>query len=320
MREKFKATGAIAVCMMMVLASAAFGGNLGGDIGVHELFDPAARTTTVGTYGSKVVDRRNYRSSVVELNSAKSSAGSACSLYVKMQESDAAARVSWNNATAGADSVANGLRVDSSSISFAVYFKPTTATSISKIYLNMREEGTVTDGKKIWVSVYKDSAGEPLNTVYHADSYDTLLVDSLSSSWELMMFELDRPLTLTTTDSFQVVIEADYTISGTNYIAFQTETETSGGDFSYQDSAGTWTAVTTKDGVGYLMEYTFTDISSAELDTATHVIPMFDTYDLALRPQKQYIRALGTVVGTSGSFICGAAFIGGEARIKPVTD
>ena len=71
---------------------------LGEKTQTSELFDIAARTTTVGTYGSKDIDKRGFDSSLCILNSAASSAGSSVTLDVKMQESDPVAR-SQDNST-----------------------------------------------------------------------------------------------------------------------------------------------------------------------------------------------------------------------------
>lgn len=312
----------LSVLFLIALFSFGYSDQLGNEIGTYELFYPLARTQTVGTYGSRVVDCNGFRSGVVLWQTAKSSAGSACSAYVVVQESNTAVPGGGlNNMTAStADSL--GLRNTADSTNWKLAFSVTQDSSrtISSVTLKMRKVGSPTTTNGVILSIQTDNSGDPSGTQVHADAIDTVLISSIGSTWQWVTFTFERPVDLTASTTYHYVLTGNYTISTANYISVYLETVGSGGDVEYAGANGAWTQVATSDIVGKILRYNFTNIAATYMDTATHNVAAFDTKDIDLRNKKRYIRAKATIVGTSGSFVSSGAVILGEPLNKPVGD
>lgn len=296
---------------------------LGNDVGTYELFDPAARITTVGTYGSKVVDRSGFLSGVALWQSAKSSAGSACSTSVVMQEaSEAVYGGGLNNMVATtADSL--GLRsvADSTYVKVGFVVTQDSARTINSVTLKLRKTGTVTGTNSVTLSIFSDSAnGDPSDILVHADAVDSVKISSIAATWGWVTFTFDRPVDLAAATDYHYILTGTYTISTSNYVLVYLETVASGGDVEYEGAAQDWTQVTTSDIVGKILRYNFSNITTAVFDTATHTAGIFDTKDINFRGKKRYVRAKATIIGSSGSFVSSGAITLGEPTVKPVTD
>ena len=290
---------------------------LGERISTTELLPIAARTTTVGTYGSAVIDRVEKDSSRVILHSAASSAGTGVSLAVKMQESDAAGAGSFDNRSG--TEVAVELRKGSNdNIKLAAKVTQSGARQVKSVFLRLKNVGTIASGKTVTVTLETDSSGDPSGTAIHADATATVLCSSIDSSFDWVEFELTRPVDIADTTVFHIVLSGNYTESSSNYIAWATETVGSGGDFNIFDSA--WGGVSsTTAAMGYIEEYNFSDISGAAFTAVDETAGSFQELDVELSERKRYLRALATVTGTSASFQCGAHIILGNAAERHVS-
>lgn len=318
MKRIFQITGLFLIALFSIGNS----DRLGNEVGTYELFYPLARTQTVGTYGSKVIDRNGFRSGVVLWQSTKSSAGTACSAYVVVQESnEAVPGGGLNNMTAStADSLGIRNVADSTNIQVAFTVTQDSTRTISSVTLKMRKVGAPTATNGVILTIQTDNSGDPSGTAVHADAIDTVLISSIGSTWQWVTFTFDRPVDLTASTVYHYVLSGNYTISTTAHVQVYLETVGSGGDITSQGPAAAWTASTTSDIVGKVLRYNFSNIAATYMDTATHVISAFDTKDIDLRGKKRYIRAKATVVGTSGSFVSSGAVTLGEAINKPVED
>lgn len=287
-------------------------------INVQELFDPAARVTTVGTYGSKVIDRIDYGACVAVLNSAASSAGTSVTLDVVVQEADAAAANSIFDRSDGDEDTDVELRKDSNdNIKLAVQFTTVAACTISSVFLRLKKAGTITSGKIVTCRIETDSSDDPTGTLVHADATKDVETDDIDSAYSWVEFAFDRPVDLAAATAYHIVLTGDYTESDTNCVKMATSTVASGGTFNIFDSA--WGGISATDaGVGYIFTYTFADISGAEFTTVDETAASFEEVEIDLRPQKRYIRAKATVAGSSASFICGASVVLGNAKTVPV--
>lgn len=312
----------ITVLFMIALFSFVYSDRLGNEVGTYELFYPLARTQTVGTYGSKVIDCNGFRSGVILWQTAKSSAGSACSAYVVVQESNAASYGGGLNNMAASTADSLGLRntADSTNYKLAFIVTQDSSRTISSVTLKMRKVGSPTTTNGVILSIQTDNSGDPSGTQVHADAIDTVLISSIGATWQWVTFTFDRPVDLTASTVYHYVLSGNYTISTANYISLYLETVGSGGDIEYIGPADAWTQVATSDVVGKVLRYNFSNIAATYMDTATHAISAFDTKDIDLRGKKRYIRAKATIVGTSGSFVSSGAAILGEAHNKPVEE
>lgn len=312
----------ITVLFMMALFSFVHADRLGNEVGTYDMFYPLARTTVVGTYGSKVVDCNGFRSGVFLWSTAKSSAGSACSAYVVVQESnEAVPGGGLNNMTAStADSIGIRNVADSTNIRVAFTVTQDSSRTISSVTLKMRKVGAPTATNGVILTIQTDNSGDPSGTAVHADAIDTVLISAISSTWTWVTFTFDRPVDLTASTVYHYVLSGNYTISTTAYAQVYLETVGSGGDITSQGPAAAWTASTTSDIVGKILRYNFSNIAATYMDTATHLVSAFDTKDIDLRGKKRYIRAKTTIVGTSGSFVSSGSATLGEAINKPVEE
>lgn len=284
-----------------------------------ELFDIAARVTTVGTYGSAVIDRIGFDSALSILNSAASTAGSSVSLAVKMQDSDVTGR-GFDNSTGAAD-VDNDLRDGTASnIELGLQFTQSGARQIKSVWLNLKKKGTITSGKVVTVQVHGDTGGEkPDDTLVHADAAATVETDDIAATYGLVEFALTRPVDLADATAYWIVLEGDYDVSSTNCISLATTTVASGGNFNWHDADWDATMVTTKKGVAYTEEYNFGDITNATFTAVDELATSHQKIDVELPAEKRYIRALATVTGASASFQCGASLVLGRANKMPVS-
>lgn len=312
----------LSALFLIALFSFGYSDQLGNEIGTYELFYPLARTTTVGTYGSKVIDCNGFRSGVILWQTAKSSAGSACSSYVVVQESNAASYGGGLNNMVASTADSLGLRNVADSTRYKLAFEVTqdSTRTISSVTLKMRKVGSPTTTNGVILTIETDNSGDPSGTAVHADAIDTVLISGISSTWGWVTFTFDRPVDLTASTVYHYVLSGNYAISTSNYIQVYLETVGSGGDIECDSGAATWTGVSTSDIVGKVLRYNFSNITGTAMDTATHAAAVFDTKDIDLRGKKRYIRAKATIVGTSGSFVSSGAAILGEAHNKPVEE
>lgn len=291
---------------------------LGEKTKTSELLDVAARVTTVGTYGSAVVDRLGFDSSLCVQHSAASSAGSSVTLNTKMQESDAVARGSKDDADGAADNNYQLRDASTSNIKFSAKVTQSGARQIKSVFLKLKKEGTITSGKIVTCRLETDSTGDPSGTLVHADATKDVETDDIAAAYGFIEFELTRPVDIADTTVFHIVLTGDYTESTSNCITLAVSDVASGGDFNFFDAA--WdTMSTVLKSVGYIEQYTFSDISGAAFAAVSETAGAFEKLDVELVGKKRYVRALATVAGTSASFQCGASVVLGNAADKPVS-
>lgn len=289
---------------------------LGEQIKVSELLPIATRTQTVGTYGSAVVDRKDFLSAVAVLSSNKSTAGSSVSLACKMQHSIDLAR-GYDNST-GAESTDVKLRDGTASnIKLSAKFTQSGARQIAKVFLRLKSLGTITAGKTVTVTIETDSTSDPSGTAVHADATASVLCSTIGTSYEWVEFELTRPVDLADATPYHVVLTGDYDVSSSNCVILATTTVASGGNFNYFDAAYT-TMSTTEKVVGYIEEYNFADVSGWAFTAVSELADSFQSDDADLSALNAKIRMLATITGASASFVCGANVILGSAKELPV--
>jgi hypothetical protein len=289
---------------------------VGNDVKVSELFPVQARTQVVGTYGSYAIDRMNYGSCVSLLHSAKSSAGSACTLAVVMQESDAPVVGSKELRTA-TSVVEKKVRTDSTNLKIGCKFTQTGARQINSVSLYLKKTGTLTAGKAIIVTLQTNNSGVPSGTLVSADAIDSLLVDSLTTSYAFKKFTFQKPIDVANSSIYHVVVDGNYDLSAANYVSAGAKTVASGGDYNLADSAGWNATVATTQVLAFDEEFNFSNITGGSFTGVTELAPSIQTVSTNLAGAKRYVRAKATIVGTSASFQSGASIILGDPKTKP---
>lgn len=279
------------------------------------LFPLAARTTVVGTYGSEVVDRVGFESAVHRLSSAASSAGTGVSLAVKLQSSGNVAR-GYDNSAGAADAGVELRKGSNDNYRLSIKFTQSGARQINKVFLKLKNTGTITAGKIVTVTIETDSTGNPSGTAVHADATANVLCNAIGSSYQWVEFAFVRPVDLADATVYHIVLTGDYTAHATNCIVLATSTVASGGNFNIYDSS--WGTMSTTDkGVGYVEQYNFSDVTSQAFTAVTEAAGSFQSKKVDLRSSGRYLRHLATVTGTSASFQCSSSISLGGADFQP---
>lgn len=316
MKRNFILTAILAFASLFLCAPQFAVASVGNDVTVSELFPIAARTQVVGTYGSYAIDRKDFRSSVALLHSAKSSAGTACTLSVALQESDAPA-VGSKELRSVASIVDKKIRTDSTNLKIGCKFTQAAAKQINSVSLYLKKTGTIASGKSIIVTLQTNNAGVASGTLVNVDAIDSFPVDSLSTSYLFKTFIFQKPIDVAASTIYHIVVDGDYALSSANYVSAATQTVASGGDYNLKDSAGWNATVATTQVLAWDEEFNFSNITGGSFLSVTELAPSIQTVNTNLAGIKRYVRAKATIVGTSASFQCGASIILGEPRTKP---
>jgi hypothetical protein len=289
---------------------------IGEETKTQELFDIASRTTVVGTYGSKVIERGTARSCIAILNSAKSAAGSTTSLAIKMQESDAVTR-GVDSSSASADNDVKLRSAADTAIKLSKKFTQSGARQISKVFLKLKSLGSITAGKIVTARIETDSTGDPSGTLVHADATASVLCSAIATSYGWVEFAFSRPIDLANATVYHIVLIGDYDVSSSNCIILATDTVASGGDYNIYTT--TWGTMSTTQVVNcYAEQYNFSDISSYTFTAVDELAASHQAKEWSLLTQKQYLRAKATVTGTSADFTCGASIVI-DGALRPVS-
>lgn len=290
---------------------------LGNQVGTYELFSPAARTTVVGEYGSYIKDRTGFNSAVASLQSAKSSAGSACTLKVVAQHSDNPVDGVISNRIVS-DTASIPILKDVKALAIGVDFTQTSNRQLRSFTVKMKRVGTLTSSYVV-ARLSKDTSDLPCDTLVHGALIDSVLASSIGTSYGWHTFTFDAPQDIDSMSQYHLTLSATYACSTDNYVRVLVESVTSGGDIEI-NADSVWQDSAQYAIVGYSQVMNFSDISGTTFDNATHSAGVFDTKDINLRSCNKYIRMKLTSVGTDGSFVSSGLVTLGEARKRPVTD
>ena len=310
----------IILCVIMISAFLlvnAKADQVGNEIGTYEMFDLAARTSLVGTYGSKALDRTGFNSCVAIVQSAKSSAGESCSLEVIVQHSSAPVDglISTRRPNDATDMALND---HANRKMIAAEFTQKADQQLKSITVKLKKVGTLTD-KYVIATLKADSSGLPDGDAVHADLIDSVATASIDTVYKWFTFNFDRPQDMDSGEVYHMELSTDYTADGANYVVVQVDDVDSNGNVEVL-KATTWQDSAAYNLVGYTQVYNFKDISGTLMGKATTTAPMFSTKDINLRSKGRYLRLKMTCAGTSGSFVSGGLIVLGESRKKPVTD
>lgn len=290
---------------------------VGNEIGTYEMFDPAARTSLVGTYGSKVLDRTGFNSCVAIVQSAKSSAGESCSLEVIVQHSSSPVDglISTRRPNDATDMALND---HANRKMIAAEFTQKADQQLKSITVKLKKVGTLTD-KYVIATLKADSLDLPDGDTVHADLIDSVATASIDTAYKWFTFKFDRPQDMDSGEVYHMELSTDYTADGANYVVVQVDDVDSNGNVEVLKST-TWQDSAAYNLVGYTQVYNFKDISGTLMKKATTTAPMFSTKDINLRSKGKYLRLKMTCAGSDGSFVSGGLIVLGESRKKPVTD
>lgn len=242
--------------------------------------------------GQADVDITALKGRGMVIMSAMTSAGSSPTLDLKLQQSPALA-AGGEYATVGANDIVlrNG---SNDNIKLAAKWTQSGARQIKTASLMLKNNGTITAGKLLTLTINTNSTADPSSTVL--GTADTVLCSAVGTSYAYVTFTFAKPVDVADATVYWLVLAGDYTESSSNNITWRTATVGSGGNANVFDSA--WSAVTTNSREFYLREYNFTDVTGGgftQVTTATST----QTRQLNLDNLSPIVRAHATVTGSS---------------------
>jgi hypothetical protein len=167
----------------------------------------------------------------------KSSTGAASDLKLMLHRAkDYLKDTAFETATDNWDS----LRADAARTKLAQGVTPATGGSCEFVDLQLFKAGAPTG--RIWITIEADASGSPSGTpLVTSDKIDVSGV-TVSNAW--IRFPFRTPVTLTGSTVYHVVLQGDYTLSGTNLVNWRGVLAGgyAGGAFKKFDGASTWSA------------------------------------------------------------------------------
>lgn len=207
------------------------------------------------------------------------------------------------------------LRDDTASnIELGIQFTPTSDITVTSVFLNLMVNGTIAAGKKVTMTIQADSSDEPDDSDLFTP-IEVLCSTISDEAFTAVEFELTTPYHLTADATYWIVLEGDYTQSGTNNVALAIDTVASGGNVNFHDAD--WdTLVTTQKGHCAVLGYVWSNVTSA----STGALASSDgvhLFDVNLDARKHYLRMKKTIATNASD--AAAIFIAGGAIVEPVT-
>lgn len=235
------------------------------------------------------------------------------SFALKVQDSAALARQAASTYPAGGATVLELRKGTNDNIKIAASFTNAgVARSVKKVGLCLKQDGTIAAGKKLTVGIYADSTGDPGSIVGAAAG--TVLVSDVPVEFGIVEFTFATPVELAADTLYHIVLEGDYDVSSTNYVAWRSLTGASGGNENIYDSA--WGGnVATETLEFYIEGYAFADVSGK---TMTAMVAADVVHRLALKSTevRRLVRVVLTLTSTTSLGMAVTAIL--SKRTHPV--
>lgn len=212
--------------------------------------------------------------------------GSGKEVTVKLQHSDAIAKgAEYATTTSLGDTILRSAA--DTNIKLGARFTQDGARQVKKIFLTLKRAGTITAGKIVKASLYTEDTDAPDALL---GTSANVLCTAIGTDYEDVEFTFATPIDLADATDYFVVLEGDYTESGTNCIKWQTDTVVSGGNFIHYTTS--WQAGTaTKSFWFENWEYNFANITGGAFTTVGNVAAN-EALLLNIDNMKEYIRAI----------------------------
>lgn len=257
------------------------------------------------TQYSDVVDARDFREIVFALD-VGAITGTNPTLDCKVQEA-AAEAVDTDLQVAQTVDAWTGLRIGAATqVKLSQSF--TTSAGATPTYyrveLPMKQVGTITSGN-IWLTLEGDSTGDPDGTAVQTSEVVDATSITTDTNGETVSFIFRRPIALTASTTYHLVLQGDYSASASNYIAWGEDTVVSGGGGEKYDAA--WADEATKDRIVTAYTLTFADISGKTWDQVTNSWNVangetVEEVQVDAQDDGRYLRVVATIGGTTPKF------------------
>lgn len=260
---------------------------------VVTLLAPQALTATA--YGAPL-DLREVESDEAMIALAVGAVtGTNPTLDVKIQNSPALAR-GLNTIAVGA--TYTKLRIGATdNVELAATWTQSGARQIKKMSLFLKNNGTITAGKILTLTINADSTGDPGSVL---GTSATVLCSDVPTAGGYVTFTFATPVNLADATAYHAVLTGDYTADATNNITWRSKTVASGGNQKIKDAA--WAAVVATEAFEiYAEQYNFADASGytiAQITSANQVKRLGIPHWAVGR----HIRPVFTLAGTNPNF------------------
>jgi len=279
---------------------------LGDAVRAVQLVPPQAVTATMYGYP---LDVREVATEEMLITVAVGAITGTPTLDIKIQESPSLAR-GLNVITPG--STFTVLRNNTNdNVNLAAKWTQSGQASIKKMTLFLKNNGTITAGKILTLTINADSAGSPGSAIGTAD---TILCSAVPAAGAFITFTFATPVNVSDATVYHAVLDADYTLSSSNNITWRSKTVASGGNQEIKDSA--WAAAVATEALEiYAEQYVFTDVSGLTLSQITTGSVVRRLPILTSQVARHFRPVLTVGGGTPNMLVCVMAHL--EVKRKP---
>lgn len=272
-----------------------------GGFTVLSILANAVRASTVYSADFDMIDYEGQALAILDA----AAQGSGKTANIKFQNSPALAQGQYYTTTGDTDKKLNVATSGKTKVS--VSFTQSGARQVKKIYLMLKQAGTIAADKVLTLTIEGDSTGDPDGSAI--GTAGTVLAASVGSSYGWVEFTFSIPVDLADATAYHLVLTSNYTASDSNYISWQGLTVGSGGNA--EDYGGSWADVATLNLLHNVMQYNFADITGAAF---TEVGNAASAQSKVIKINgNRFLRAKDTVAGGSAT---GATSVGLVVRPK----
>lgn len=128
---------------------------------------------------------------------------------------------------------------------------------IKKVILQLKKNGTITEGKKVFVEIFADTAGSPSGAALATS--ETVLCSALGTSYGDAEFEFETAFEVSDATTYHIVLCGDYDASAENNVTWSTKGSIGAGAGNLNTlNDTTWTPDTTKSAMFEISQQNFT--------------------------------------------------------------
>lgn len=274
---------------------------------------PAAKAAT---FNGGVVDARGYRK-VLFFQDVDAITGTSPTLDGKIQEATALGTDTVLQTGLGATDAWIPLRNNTNdNIELALSWTTVGAVTIYQVQLKLRQEGTLSAGDYVYLTIEGDSGGDPDGTPVATSELLDATTISTDTDGAYYTFTFKVPADLGATTDYHVVLKGNYTLSAVNQVQLGVETVASGGNLEILDASWADQGTSTVDAQGFSLS--FADVSGATFTQVTDALGEAETpqeIEVDTGVNGPWLRYVGTLGGTTPSFTMAVTAIGGEKKV-----
>lgn len=255
---------------------------------------PLQKIADASEGGQQILDVSPYTGFGLFSLQCKNDAGTNPTAAVKLQQGDLA-RGALYSTTGDTDTKLK--TAAAAAVKLAAQFDQDGYAAVRTVHLRLKKIGSIAAAKTLTLTVEADNSGDPSGTALGTATAS--IDDDVDTDYSYVAFTFDKPVDLTDTETYWLVLTADYTASATDCVVWHSKDGlTSVGNASVNDGSS-WTADDTLSFLFYSEEIAFADISGLVFTTVEDTASHQETLTAFVDDLKQYVRAHVTITGTS---------------------